>query len=373
VIGYEVSVLGSVSSDSPSVATTFQLGEGETLSGAAASPDGQYIYLLDPQLDVVDAFSGAESTAPALASQLSTGAYPDAIAVVPPVVGVYADLTATNNRASTALNIRHWPLLADVAGLGKDAPRTDPLDRSTCQSPWLGATGQDAATESALSAYNQQNQTQVPWISYWTTAIPYYGSDLTVAGQAAGAAAASEVDNVLQSTPPGQAVPPAYVALDFEPSNPGIRPEQSALSCGVNLPPGQQPYSGGPQYKQCWQWASTAQSNCYSLQPADWQQFAAGWAAGVQSVNPSLSPAIYVNSTQYANYNVAGFGLPVFVAVGIQTGQYLPPQPPVSGSPILGYAAFYAQCGDLAPVLNRLISWGAPYNTVQFKGSGVCG
>jgi hypothetical protein len=80
-----------------------------------------------------------------------------------------------------------------------------------------------------------------------------------------------------------------------------------------------------------------------------------------------------VNLSEYENpqHAVPGFGLPVFLAIKIQSPG-LPDQPPVIGPPVVGYAANYVTTNSdaynyVANAISTLQSCGAPCNAVQFE------
>lgn len=156
------------------------------------------------------------------------------------------------------------------------------------------------------------------WLSFWTVSWPASGTTYYQAGYDGGMYAAMQIDNY-----PG-ARRPNYVILDPE---------------GYNTP------------------AQTVQQ---------FHDFVNGFAAGVTSANSSLTPAFYANQSQYTSFSLAQLALPAFVAIAPIAGN----QPAVSGGNIEGYIAYYASCpasSDIAQVKQ----WGALYNTVQFRDSGI--
>jgi hypothetical protein len=277
-------------------------------------------------------------------------------------VGIYSDLN-TSTRVTEALD-NGWTTLGSVSGLANPRKTHDPGYRK-CGAPWTGSTGADAAVSAGTSRYLQnQPTTDIPWVSYWTPAVPPYSKDahfLQNAGYAAGAHAAKDAEAAAKTTH----VLPTYIALDFEES-------PSAFSCGVNRVKGQTKPKADD--KQCWDWDSTSKEfmNCFVIDAEGWRQFALGWAHGVTSAVEDLpvSAAIYVTRDQFKNKEVASIGLPVIMAVGIP-----PSKTPPKGGVIVGYAAFYSSCAAVPVNTARVESWDASasssINTLQLADKGV--
>ncbi|WAH40852.1 hypothetical protein NZD89_21555 [Alicyclobacillus fastidiosus] len=187
------------------------------------------------------------------------------------------------------------------------------------QSPYTAtlATKPDAKVAQVL----QTNQASLWWLSFWTVSWPAGGESFHQAGVDAGAYAGRQI-----TAYPGTRRP-NYVVLDPE---------------GYNKP------------------ATTAQQ---------FQDFITGWAAGLKSINSSLQAAFYCNQSQYTTFKLASVNLPAFVAIAPIAGN----QPEVSGSNIKGYIAYYATC-PVSDDITHVKGWGALYNTVQFRDSGIdCG
>ncbi len=271
-----------------------------------------------------------------------------------PVVGIYSDFTSTAD-VRKAIS-QGWSLLANIAGLGAPAGCAAPW---TKPAPARAKLDSDYQVEQVLS---KQATDHPAWISYWTPEIPPVGTDLFDAGKAAGQAAAADVASVARTVL--NPVTPTYVALDFETSAPAGQP--SAKSCGHDADPGKRPKKGD---KQCWDWASKEKANCFGVGPADWKQFALGWAAGVESAKSlQLAPAIYVNKTEYSTDKAGTFGLPVIVAISpILTSKPIQGQ----GPNIIGYAGFYGTCQGAAADVAKIRSWGRLDNSVQFTASKI--
>ncbi|UNO50337.1 hypothetical protein [Alicyclobacillus acidoterrestris] len=159
------------------------------------------------------------------------------------------------------------------------------------------------------------------WLSFWTVSWPTSGTTFYQAGFDAGSYAGTQI----------QAYPgtrrPNYVILDPE---------------GYNTP------------------AQTAQQ---------FQDFIRGWDAGLKSINTSFQPAFYCNQSQYTTFQLSALSLPAFVAIAPITGN----RPQVTGGNIKGYIAYYATC-PVNDEITQVKGWGALYNTVQFRDSGIdCG
>lgn len=101
----------------------------------------------------------------------------------------------------------------------------------------------------------------------------------------------------------------------------------------------------------------------------EWSDWIRGWADGLSEVNSSLRPGFYANQSQYTTYDLKSLNLPAYIAVAPIAGN----TPSVTGGNVEGYDAYYAACPSGADML-RVASWGAKFNTVQFRDSGVdCG
>ncbi|WDL98080.1 hypothetical protein [Alicyclobacillus sp. ALC3] len=98
----------------------------------------------------------------------------------------------------------------------------------------------------------------------------------------------------------------------------------------------------------------------------EWSDWITGWADGLRQVNSNLQPGFYANQSQYATYDLKAINLPAFIAVSPIQGN----TPQVTGGNIEGYDAYYASCPATTDV-QTVTGWGAKYNTVQFRDSGV--
>lgn len=156
------------------------------------------------------------------------------------------------------------------------------------------------------------------WLSFWTVSWPASGATFYQAGFDGGAYAAKEIDNYPGSRRPN------FVILDPE---------------GYNTP------------------AQTSQQ---------FHDFVRGFAAGVKSTGGNLVPAFYANQSQYHHFSLSQLSLPAFVAIAPIAGN----QPTVSGGNVEGYISFYASC-PVSPDVRQVEGWGALYNTVQFRDSGI--
>ncbi|MFD1673402.1 hypothetical protein [Alicyclobacillus fodiniaquatilis] len=166
-----------------------------------------------------------------------------------------------------------------------------------------------------------QNTTRPWWLSFWTVSWPSSGTTFLQAGRDAGEYAAQQIEAYPAD------VRPNYVILDPE---------------GYNSP------------------AQTIQQ---------FHDFINGFAAGVTSVNAALKPGFYCNQSQYQTFQLAQAPLPAFIAIAPVADN----QPMVKGSNIRGYIAYYADSPAKSDV-TRVKSWGALYNTLQFRDSGIdCG
>jgi hypothetical protein len=256
------------------------------------------------------------------------------IGVAPIAVGIYSDFTPEKGkypyaRVAKALNDEHWPLIGNVAALSAKAK---------CKSPYTVGTGSDRAVSSVLDSYQKDEAVNVPWLSFWTVDAPPRGSDPASVGEAAGEAAARNIEST------GRAGEPAgrpYLILD---------PEGQRCGNGTKGEPVGKVWDGLPL--------------------ATWQQLVAGWEKGVVAVDPDLTPAVYLTSWQYDHKGGDGYAR-VFVAATGKSGK-VPGGAPVSGPNILGYNAFYASCGAATADIAKVKTWGAPWNTLQFTGSEIC-
>ena len=115
--------------------------------------------------------------------------------------------------------------------------------------------------------------------------------------------------------------------------------------------------------------------------PAMAPQFAAyvqGWVDGLASVDPSLSPGVYVSQSEYLAFHVAE--LPIATYIAVAWGGSTPPHrlPGVDGANIKGFIAFFAtsnptqECALAHGAAALLSSWGAPWNTLQFDAGVAC-
>lgn len=288
------------------------------------------------------------------------------LSVQQPAVGIYSDFKS-EGQTTRALN-QGWTLIGNVAGLS-NPNRVPDEGYSSCAAPWTGSTGSDDAVEHDLSAYESSHPgTTVEWESFWTAAVPPVGVDLQTAGEQAGKQAADEIENAYESG----GVRPQYIVLDFEPS-------PQVVSCGRPVSPLAKRARVGD--KQCWDKTADAH-NCWQVSPAGIEAFALGWQAGILTAvedQPSAA-AIYANSTEYNHDTMWSFGLPVIVAAAGKNNTFPTVQPALENtSAVLGYAAYYASCGNSAggePLADSQIalvdSWGGSLNTVQFLNSRIC-
>ena len=173
-------------------------------------------------------------------------------------------------------------------------------------------TGADANMEAALN----DNDSKDFWLSFWTIGAPVNGGSWYTDGYTAGQNAAREL-----------------IGADRQPNFEILDPEG---------------FGGAPT-------ATT-----------DWASFASGWAAGLSSVSRAMHPGLYANQFLISTYGLLSLSIPVFVAVSPILGN----TPMVSGAAVHGYIAFYAAC-PAAPYVNRMNSWGASFNTLQFPDSEV--
>lgn len=231
------------------------------------------------------------------------------IRALPTGTGVYGSY-GSEAIAQTAIS-DGWPIIADAGALG------------TSSSPYTGelfaAPDQNVATAIASSGGN------VTWQSYWTVSGPTSTDTWYNDGYAAGQQAANTLDGYASSALPN------FVVLDPE---------------GDNNGQGQTPTTAG-----------------------NWSSWLTGWSAGIVSINSGLTPAFYVDQSQYATYNLSTLNMPAFVAISPIAGN----TPGVSGANINGFIGYYGGC-PAAAYESTINGWGARYNTLQFADSSVdCG
>jgi hypothetical protein len=100
-----------------------------------------------------------------------------------------------------------------------------------------------------------------------------------------------------------------------------------------------------------------------------------GWGAGIRANSLLISPAYYYS--QAAIVGVLSEPYAAFPAISPIIDTW--PESGIYGNPaVAGYISYYASCPASTDVASTYVSsvsgWGAAYNTVQFKGSGVdCG
>jgi len=171
----------------------------------------------------------------------------------------------------------------------------------------------------------------VTWLSFWTVSAPVAGDTWSSDGYAAGQYVAAYLDSVSSS------VKPAFVILDPE---------------------------GYPN----------GEPNFFPDDSSDWASWIQGWSNGILSVDPSLTPALYVDQYEYSAFGISSLRLPIFVAITPILDNY-----PgngnsfVPGANVDGYIAFTGGC-PAAQYETTMQSWGGSYNTMQFGDSGSdCG
>jgi hypothetical protein len=272
--------------------------------------------------------------------------------------GIYADFTASGQAQAKTAVADGWGLIANVAGLACARRAKGRCAAAACASDsFVHPTGSDGLVERALAA--RDDSFYPAWISYWTPAVPAYGTSLEQDGMLAGEAAAAEIKQAAsaEATP----VLPTYVGLDIEES-----PAQ--LSCGTDVTDPQHAKRRDGD-KQCWLWAPPAgyrgKQNCFVIAAVGWKEFAAGWAAGVRN-GTSLAPALYMSKSAYQTRDVGSFGLPVIIALTPVLGSK-----PLTGPNIIGYAAYGtkahpAPCDQAAADIDRVRTWGG-LSTIQFS------
>jgi len=180
----------------------------------------------------------------------------------------------------------------------------------TTTSPYTSANGQDGIASNAF----YENNLSSWWITFWTVGFPASGDTFYNAGYQGGKYVAEQ--------DAGNFYEPVYFILD--PEGPNTKPSSKT----------------------------------------EWYDFINGWVAGIATEMPQSKAAVYVDGSTYTDYDIAGVGIPVFVAVtpiGTST-----PHP--AGA--YGYCGFYASC-PVSTDISTVDGWGGTYNTVQFSGSGI--
>lgn len=196
------------------------------------------------------------------------------------------------------------------AGIGVTAALGTP------QAPYTATL---AGTPDVLVARALESQSSTAWwLSFWTVSWPASGTSYYQAGYDGGAYAAKQIANY-----PGSRRPD-FVILDPE---------------GYNSP------------------ATTAQ---------EFIDFINGFVGGVQAGDSALTAAFYANQSQYQTFGLDQLSIPAFVAIAPIQGNH----PSVSGKNVEGYIAYYATC-PVASDVAQVKSWGAKYNIIQFRDSGV--
>jgi hypothetical protein len=236
--------------------------------------------------------------------------------------GIYRDFNSLSSVTQAARG--GWGLIANVAGKAcAKRAKGKCVTRACGAQSYVHPTGSDLAVERGLSI--QASPYSPAWISYWTPAVPAVGVGLFEAGLRAGERAAAEIETVA-----GRVVRPStpvYVGLDFEGS-------PAEISCGENVHP---PHARKNGDKQCWDWDPGApHRNCFLVDAAGWKEFALGWKAGILSGTTPLvlSPAVYVNKSEYRAEKVGSWDVPVIVALDPVR------QTAFAGANIVGYAAY---------------------------------
>jgi hypothetical protein len=233
-----------------------------------------------------------------------------------------------------------WPIIGVTGAIG------------TCSSPWtgLGFTPHNSNDEQTGFAI-QNSGRQVPWMSYWTVSGPTNKKCKKSKDQSPAAFykvanegaiwVAHQIDAYAND---GLGIKPSAVILDDE---------------------------GYPDLH----------SGFASVSPSMAPQFAAyvqGWVDGLASVDPSLSPGVYVPQSEYLAFHVKQLSIPTYIAVA--WGGSTPPHrlPGVDGSNIKGFIAFFVnsnpaqECALSHGAVALLSSWGAPWNTLQFDAGVAC-
>ncbi len=252
-------------------------------------------------------------------------------------VGVYA---IPNASFATAIN-DGWPILGETGGLGTlSAPWVQSQPPGTAQTP-------DYLVGKAIS----QSGRNVTWLSFWTVSGPLTPATTSAAsfyahGFAAGQYVAHQID---QYAAQGLALKPNWVILDPE----GYPDAHS----GLDAPGG-------------------SSASVIATYQTYWAAILSGWAKGITSVDPRLTPAVYASQSEYRSYGLATSGLPAFIAVAFGGGG------PVRlsgtyGANVLGFIAFNATCvpqSTLRAEENTLVSppWSGLYNTLQFNPGVYC-
>ncbi|MGH9019435.1 MAG: hypothetical protein ACRDV0_00220, partial [Acidimicrobiales bacterium] len=256
----------------------------------------------------------------------------------PEGVGVYAIPSA---KWSQAVN-DGWPILSETGGLG------------TTKTPWVGFTSASGVATSPdfLMGQNIYNaHRRVTWLSFWTVSGPEPGEQRNATtyfnhGFAAGAWVATQID---QYRGLGVGLKPDWVIFDPE----GYPDNHS----GLDAPAG----------------ATKATLATYATY---WTSMLAGWAQGLDSVDPAINAAVYANQSEYRNYALAASPLPIFEAVAFSGGGPVA-IPGASGSNVRGFIAFAAVCTPTTKLANEestLTSppWAGQFNTLQFNAGVYC-
>ncbi len=252
-------------------------------------------------------------------------------------VGVYAIPNASFSQAISD----GWPILGETGGLG------------TLSAPWVQSQppGTSQTPDFLLGRAIAQSQRNETWLSFWTVSGPLTPATTNAAGYyahgyAAGQYVAHQID---QYAAQGLALKPNWVILDPE----GYPDAHS----GLDAPGG----------------SSTSVISTYQ---SYWAAILSGWAKGLSSVDPHLTPAVYASQSEYRTYGLATSGLPAFIAVAFGGGG------PVRlsgtyGANVLGFIAFNATCvpqSTLRAEEKTLVSppWSGLYNTLQFNSGVYC-
>ena len=233
-----------------------------------------------------------------------------------------------------------WPIIGVTGAIG------------TCSSPWtgLGFTPHNSNDEQTGFAI-QNSGRKVPWMSYWTVSGPTNKKCHKRKDQSP--AAFYKVANE-------GAIWVAHQIDAYAADGLGIKPDAVILDD-----------EGYPDFH----------SGFASVSPSMAPQFAAyvqGWVDGLASVDPSLSPGVYVPQSEYLAFHVKQLSIPTYIAVA--WGGSTPPHrlPGVDGSNIKGFIAFFVnsnpaqECALSHGAVGLLSSWGAPWNTLQFDGGVTC-
>ena len=249
-------------------------------------------------------------------------------------VGVYA--YPSPGRALTD----GWPIIGVTGAIG------------TCSSPWTGQGFTPHNSNDEQTGFAIQNSgRQIPWMSYWTVSGPtnrtcHARLDQSPAAfyRVANEGAVWVAHQIDAYVADGLGIKPSAVILDDE---------------------------GFPDYH----------SGFAGANPSMAPQFAAyvqGWIDGLASVDPSLSPGVYVPQSEYLAFHVKT--LPISTYIAVAWGGSTPPRrlPGVDGANIKGFIAFFVnsspaqECALTPSAVSLLSSWGAPWNTLQFNGGVAC-